>query len=163
MDTIKQHKTSKLLRYTSGFTLVELMVVIAILAIVGGVSFPYMENAFSNEHVESCAYKINDTLRWAREIAISEDALVTYTPNGNCAWGITVNGTPIATKSLTTAQSTADYTNTPLCTVSINSGSSINFYPTGLSSTAAAISVTGSQTGWNISISPSGQIVLGAA
>ena len=145
-----------------GFTLVELMVVVAILAIVGGISFPYMENAFRNEHVENCAKKINDTLRWGREIAISEDAVVTFTPVGNCSWSTTLNGVNVPAESLNQAQSIADYTANPQCSFSFGSGSSLSFYPTGLSSASATISVSGAQTGWGINVSPSGQVVLTA-
>ena len=74
-----------------GFTLVELLLVVAILAILAGVGMPYLGNFIANHRVKSASFDIFSTLVYARSEAITRNNSVTVTPvGGNWANGWTV-------------------------------------------------------------------------
>jgi prepilin-type N-terminal cleavage/methylation domain-containing protein len=63
----------------SGFTIIELMVVIAVMAIVGSLAVPSMREAMSNQRLKSQAFDVNSALDRARSEAIrSGDHLLVF-------------------------------------------------------------------------------------
>lgn len=77
----------------AGFTILELMIVIAISAIVLGIGLPSLMSSIQRSHVEDAASDIQAHLNWARQYALSTSSVLTVTPAANgCGWAsVTVN------------------------------------------------------------------------
>jgi type IV fimbrial biogenesis protein FimT len=80
-----------LLRASAGFTMVEILVVIAVLAITMALAGPALSNLAASQQVRTASYDIYSTLTQARSEALTRNTTVTVTPNdGDWARGWTV-------------------------------------------------------------------------
>lgn len=73
-------------RLVLGFTLVELLVVIAIVAILATIAFPSFSNMYARQRAREVAQSITSGIDWARAYAISSSRVVNYMPQADCAW-----------------------------------------------------------------------------
>ena len=69
-------------RVLSGFTLVELMVVVVVLAILGGIGLPGFQSMVAQNRATSAANELLATLQFARSVAIAQSEPVTVRPRG---------------------------------------------------------------------------------
>jgi len=81
-----------------GFTLVEAMVVLAIIVVLAGVGIPAMQDFVASQRVKSAASELFSDILQARSEAIKRNTDVTLAPVGtwNAGWTIAspVNGEP---------------------------------------------------------------------
>lgn len=87
------HKQRKFSRpvLKKGFTLVEMLLVIAILAVLAAIGMPNLSIFILNNRVKSASFDIYSTLIYARSEAITRNGSVTVTPvGGNWTSGWTV-------------------------------------------------------------------------
>lgn len=61
-------------QFCSGFTLLELILVIAITAIIIGLGFPIFGNFYLQEEVQSTSYQLLQNLRWAQAKTLAGEA-----------------------------------------------------------------------------------------
>jgi type IV fimbrial biogenesis protein FimT len=81
-----------------GFTLIELMTVVAILVILLGLGVPGMRNIIIKTRVKNASFDVYSNLLAARSDAISRNKTVTMTPNGsNWAAGWTITDSDLNT------------------------------------------------------------------
>lgn len=85
-------------KITKGFTLVEMMVVIAILGILLTVVIPSFKSTLHNQRVKSASFELFTSLTLARSEAIKRNTDVTITPTTTGHWE---NGWSIAAGSTT--------------------------------------------------------------
>jgi len=71
------------MRAQSGFTLVELMVVIVVLAILVGIGIPGFQRIVAENRATSAANELLATLQFARSAAIAQSRPVTVSPTGS--------------------------------------------------------------------------------
>ena len=71
-----------------GFTLIELIIVLAIVGTVVSVSVPFVSNFLFKINLESSAEDIVSTLRWARRLAITKrrEHMVVFDPQRGKYW-----------------------------------------------------------------------------
>ena len=83
-----QRKTS------SGFTLIELMVTIAVLAIIVSIAAPNISNQLANQRVKSTTATLHNALKEARVESMirRQDVEVTINSNGTAAGSIVITG-----------------------------------------------------------------------
>ncbi len=78
-----------------GFTLVELMVVIALIAIVTAVAVPDLSTWFVNAHIRDAAGVFQENLQWGRAYALKTDQQVdmnvTTLGAAGCTWSFTLS------------------------------------------------------------------------
>lgn len=87
---------------SGGFTLIELMTVVSIVAIMLGVGIPSFRDFILSHRVSNASYDLAYTLNYARSEAIKRNTQVNVVPVSAAAWenGWSVNGgTPVATLS----------------------------------------------------------------
>mgnify|MGYP006388969289 CR=1 FL=1 len=60
------------MRYTSGFTLIELMVTIAVLAIIATISAPSFSNMITHQNLKKSTHELMGTLNQARSKSVLE-------------------------------------------------------------------------------------------
>ncbi len=81
-------------RRAHGFTIVELMVVIAIVAIATAVALPDMSTWLVNSRIQEAAGHFQQDVQWARAYALRTDqevdVAVTATGAGGCSWSMTL-------------------------------------------------------------------------
>lgn len=72
----------------NGFTLIEIMLVLAIIAILSSISMPAMRGFAASQRLKTSAQAIVDTISFARDMAITESAthLVVFDVDGNRYW-----------------------------------------------------------------------------
>ncbi|MBI4983929.1 MAG: GspH/FimT family pseudopilin [Rhodocyclales bacterium] len=76
-----------------GFTLVELLVALAVLAILLMVAMPAFNNLIVSQRVKTASFDLVAGLSYARSEAVKQNGTVTLTPSGgNWANGWTVTG-----------------------------------------------------------------------
>jgi len=65
---------------TLGFTLIEMMVVIGIVAILGAVAAPHLGATIKRQRIKTAAFDVFASLTYARSEAIKRNTTVTLTP-----------------------------------------------------------------------------------
>ena len=72
----------------SGYTLIELIIVLAIVGTVVSISIPFVSDFLFRTHLESSAEDIVSTLRWARRLAITnrKEYRVVFNPQRGKYW-----------------------------------------------------------------------------
>ena len=79
-------------RTARGFTLVELMTVVAILGIVAAVSAPSFRSFIATINIKSVAFDLINDMSFARSEAVKQNAVVTIAPIGadwSTGWQVT--------------------------------------------------------------------------
>lgn len=79
MKVLGKHLPWKLRMTSSGFTLIELMVTIAVLAIIVGIAAPSISNQLANQRVKSTASVIENALKEAKAESIIRRQNITVT------------------------------------------------------------------------------------
>lgn len=89
------NKVAQKLRMTSsGFTLIELMVTIAVLAIIAGIAAPSINTQLANQRVKSTTSTIANALKGARNESLirRQEVELSYNNNGKQAGAIELKG-----------------------------------------------------------------------
>lgn len=76
-------------RRAAGFTLVEVMVAIAVVAVATAVALPDFDQWVTNSHIRSAAAYCQESLQWARGYALKTDEAVAVSvtsAGGECGW-----------------------------------------------------------------------------
>lgn len=102
IDLRRQRASAR--RHARGFTLVELMIVVTLLAVMLGIAAPSFRDFMAGQRVKTAAGEYSSTLVQARSEAIKRNASVTVTPATLSAsgwsqgWTVAVGVTPLVTQ-----------------------------------------------------------------
>src|SRR5512140_1982139 len=77
-------------RTATGFTMVELLIVVVVLAILTAVAAPNLADMIRAQRVKTASFDLFSSLSFARSEAIKRNVSVTLTPNGGWESGWTV-------------------------------------------------------------------------
>ena len=85
MKALGKHLPQKLRMTSSGFTLIELMVTIAVLAIIVGIAAPSISNQLANQRVKSSTSLLLNALKEAKVEGVirRQEVKLSYDNNGN--------------------------------------------------------------------------------
>lgn len=82
----------------SGFTLIEMLIVVSIVAILASIAIPSFKSLMQSQRVKNAAFELFATLSVARSEAIKRNATVTVAPvsagSWQAGWGIAASGAP---------------------------------------------------------------------
>lgn len=125
---------------TRGFTLIEMMVTIAILAILVGVAAPSFRAMSASQRIKTVSFDLHADLTFARSESIKRNANVTVAPNaGGWSTGWRISATGVADALLVREL--------PVSTVSLTaSAASVIFNRSGRPSTALNITAADADT-----------------
>ncbi len=145
-----------------GFTLIELMVTIAVAAILGMLVVPNLVSLVQSGQTSVLVNKFPQDVAWARNQAVTTQQPVVMTLGpGNCVWATTVGGTTSAEHSMTAANVSAQYPGVT-CTITGATSQALTFTTQGFVSNSPSITVTtanGQQT-WTMQVLASGSVIL---
>jgi type IV fimbrial biogenesis protein FimT len=71
----------------SGFTMIELMIVVAVLGVLAAVGLPSLRWLSQSQQVKNASFELFSSLSLARSEAIKRNANVTVTPVSTADWG----------------------------------------------------------------------------
>jgi type IV fimbrial biogenesis protein FimT len=74
-------------RRLSGFTLIELMVTLTVVAIMAGIGVPSFKSFIAGQKVKTASYDLMTSLMLARSEAVKRNTGVALTPDSATAWG----------------------------------------------------------------------------
>lgn len=107
-----------------GFTLIELMIAIALIGIAVGIAIPNFARLVRNNQIEAQAQTLNSLLQFARSEAVVRRAPVTVSNVGN-VWTIATSSQTLRQETFDTAQATIATSPSPInLTYSSNGASS---------------------------------------
>lgn len=109
----KQKKTYEKLR-SSGFTSLELMIVVAIVAILAALAVPSFSSTLEKQRITTAAEAILSDLRWARAEAIKRNKQIRVTFTTGSPWSYTVHADPNGDNTLLKTVSGSDLPATTL-------------------------------------------------
>ena len=96
MGTARQHPGGE-----CGFTLVELMVVIALVAVISSTAAPGLSAFTSGQRAKAMTLDLSSDLLYARSEALKRNAVVTITPRSgqwSGGWAVSTGGNEILTR-----------------------------------------------------------------
>lgn len=102
-------------RFQRGMTLIELIVTIAIVAILLAIAVPSFQVMLANSQIRTGAQALHDGLQLARVEAIRRNERVIFTKNTQTGWTVTLQtgGAVVQTRPYTEGSSAATVTVTP--------------------------------------------------
>lgn len=119
---------------TGGFTLVELMVAVAILGVLAAFAAPSFRDMLVNERVKSASFEVTAALTLARSEAIKQNGSVTLTPtSGTTAWA---GGWAVTAPDGSTISTQGAFTN-----IAITGPTSIIYNRSGRSSSSTTVTL----------------------
>ena len=108
MNASKKSLPSKLRVSSSGFTLIELMVTIAVLAIIVGLAAPSISTQLANQRVKSTTATLANALKEAKAESIIRRQNISVSYSNNAQSSGTINVASIATYSYSTKSTITD-------------------------------------------------------
>lgn len=133
---------------TRGFTVIELMVTLAILAIMMGLGVPSFRAFISSQKIKTGSYELMSTLVLARSEAVKRNTSVTVTPTSSTAWNngwtVTGGGATLHSQDSIAGLTVTTYTNST-CT-SAGTVASIVYANTGRAAASTCYKFTASNT-----------------
>jgi type IV fimbrial biogenesis protein FimT len=121
-----------MLRRSHGFTLIELMVVVTVVAVGAAIAAPSMRQEIANFGVRSAAESVVNGLNLARAEAVRRNASVTFTlDSAGTGWTVSL------VSPSTTIQRRQGSDGGGLAVSSSNASQAVTFLPTGLVNTGA--------------------------
>lgn len=144
-----------------GFTLIEMMVTIAVAAILGLLVVPNLVNMVDAGRTSVLVNKFPQDVAWARNQAVTtqQPVILTLGPS-NCLWSVSVGGVVQPEHSLTQQQFSASYPNVQ-CTISGGNSQTLTFNTQGFISAAPSITIKAGQgQTWNLQMLSSGTVIL---
>ena len=138
-----------------GFTLVELMVVVALVAITAAIALPNLANFIRDNRVQSQAEELNSIFQYARSEAVTRRAPVTVSVNGGTG-KVAVTLPDSANAVLRNLELGNGVTANP-------SSSTLDFRANGTASAAMTVTLcsqSGADKGYQISVQGSGRVAL---
>jgi prepilin-type N-terminal cleavage/methylation domain-containing protein len=156
MSLIKSRQT--------GFTLIEMMVTIAIAALLGLMVVPNLVSMVDSGKTSVLVNKFPQDVAWARNQAVTTQQPVTITlgANNTCTWSTSVGGTVIAEHSMSPTQIANSYPNVS-CSITGGNTQTLTFDSQGFINTAPTIVVKASQgQTWTLQVLASGSVILNA-
>ena len=147
-----------------GFTLLELLVVIAVAAILASIALPNFSSQIASSHAQSLMNQFASDVSWTRSKAVASDETMTLNFNNPaCTWTTTAaNNATVAAHSMTSSQLASGNYGQVQC----SSGGSVTmtFSPDGTvtMNPASTLNFTFSAGGqkWALAVLPSGSIVF---
>lgn len=134
---------------SSGFTLTELLIVIAIAAILLTIAVPSFQPLFAKLKLEGVASELSADLQYARSQAVADNRNVTFSTTSSSAYSIVGSQTPTAVSYKVVTLPSG---------VSVNSGATVVFHSergctnTTCSAADTAFTVTHSQVGGTLQL-----------
>lgn len=107
---------------SSGFTSLELMIVVAIVAILAALAIPSFSSTLEKQRITSAAEAILADLRWARAEAIKRNKEVRVAFTTGNSWSYTVHADPGGVNTQLKAVSGSDFPATTLSSTNFASG-----------------------------------------
>lgn len=102
----------------SGLTLLEVMVVVAIIGIIVAIAVPSFSTILEKQRIKGAAEAVLADLRWARAEAIKRNKKVRVTFTTGSSWSYTINGDPTGVNTLLKTVNGSDFPSTTLARVS---------------------------------------------
>lgn len=139
------------IRKSAGFTLIEVMVVIGIIAIATAVAVPSLSTWVVNERIRNAAGNLQEDIQWGRGYAVKTDQDINLTIQN----AVATNGVTVCTWSFTSVLNNAGIANAAISNApSMNAQTFANEYP----NTACQINALSPVT-----FTPQGTITSGGA
>ncbi|MGZ8934442.1 MAG: GspH/FimT family pseudopilin [Methylobacter sp.] len=150
----------------SGFTLLELMLVIAIIAILAALAVPSFSTTLAKQRTTGAAEAVLADLRWARAEAIKRNRNVRVTFTNGSAWHYTIHADPAGSNTQLKTVDGSDFPSITLATASFDNsvayttfestrGTSLNSVGS-LSSNEGTVTITSNNFSVSVIVSPLG-------
>ncbi|HEY8099070.1 MAG TPA: GspH/FimT family pseudopilin [Methylobacter sp.] len=106
----------------SGFTMIELLVVVAIIAILVAMAVPSFSTVFDKQRITSATEAVLADLRWARSEAIKRNIIVRVTYITGSSWSYTINADPTGANTLLKTVNGSNFASTTLASTTFTGG-----------------------------------------
>ena len=142
------HEEGRLMsaRWAHGFNLIELMIVVAIVAILTVLALPNFATQLQNSNTRSAADSLENGIRFAQGEAVRLNRITTFTPSSTGSW--TVTYTQITSAGDTGSNILQAQPSTYSSSVSVSTTTPISFNGLGRAGTAGTFTATTGSTGF---------------
>jgi type IV fimbrial biogenesis protein FimT len=106
----------------TGMTLLEVMIVVAIIGIIVAIVAPSFGTILEKQRIKGAAEAVLADLRWARAEAIKRNKKVRVTFTTGSSWSYTINSDPTGANTLLKTVNGSDFPSTTLSTASFAGG-----------------------------------------
>ena len=141
----------------SGFSLTELLVVVAITGILASVAVPSYNDSVERHRLESASEAILSDIRWARSESIKRNLEVRVTFATGGAWSYSINVDPDNTNTVLKAVNGSDFSATSLPTAPFGVNAYTTFDPVRGTASSGNVNLTSANYSLFVTVSNLGR------